>query len=106
MKNALTETYTEDGRTFYRYDCDFIVHLAGDSIWDCELEMVHVDAITVVEEEDMRMVNVDHDGGEDSWRIYTDSGFENAISEALGFPVRFTEQGMQDDGYASMEAVE
>ena len=31
------------------------------------------------------------------------SGFENAISEVLGMDVMFTEQGMQDDGYASME---
>jgi hypothetical protein len=35
--------------------------------------------------------------------MYTDSGFESAISELLGFEVRFTEQGMQDNGYASME---
>jgi hypothetical protein len=40
---------------------------------------------------------------EESWRMYTDSGFESAISELLGFEVRFTEQGMQDNGYASME---
>jgi hypothetical protein len=46
------------------------------------------------------MVDVEHDT---TWDIYTDSGFEAAISAALGFDVGFTEQGMQDDGYASME---
>jgi hypothetical protein len=37
------------------------------------------------------------------WRIYTDDGFEESISVALGFDVTFTEQGMQDDGVASLE---
>jgi hypothetical protein len=35
--------------------------------------------------------------------MYTDSGFSDAISALLGTDVSFTEQGMQDDGYASME---
>jgi hypothetical protein len=48
--------------------------------------------------------NVDGDAEyEDSWRLYTDSGFTDAISTLLGTDVSFTEQGMQDDGYASME---
>ena len=33
----------------------------------------------------------------------TDSGFTEAISTLLGTDVMFTEQGMQDNGYASME---
>ena len=45
-------------------------------------------------------VNVTHNA---TWNIYTDSGFESTISNLLGFDVQFTEQGMQDDGYASME---
>jgi len=44
---------------------------------------------------------VTHDA---DWEIYTDTGFEAAISTALGFDVSFTEQGMQDDNFASMEA--
>lgn len=104
----LTNTYTEDDSTFYEYDCDFTAELAGDSIWDCELQNVQVTGITVIETnydgEIVRMVNVTHDGDEESWRIYTDSGFENVISKALGYDVQFTEQGMQEDGYASMEA--
>jgi beta-lactamase class D len=47
------------------------------------------------------MVNVEHNS---TWDIYTDTGFESAISAALGFAVTFTEQGMQEDELASMEA--
>jgi len=43
---------------------------------------------------------VEHDA---TWNIYTDSGFENAISKTLNMDVSFTEQGMQDDELASME---
>jgi hypothetical protein len=46
------------------------------------------------------MVNVEHDA---DWTIYTDSGFENAISKTLNMDVSFTEQGMQEEGLASME---
>ena len=47
------------------------------------------------------MIDVAHDT---TWDIYTDSGFESAISKVLGYDVTFTEQGMQQDNYASMEA--
>ena len=91
----------------HEYKCNFKVKLAGDSIWDCTLKTVNVTGITVVynvsDDEYYTSVNVTHDGGEGSWTMYTDSGFEAAISEAVGFDVTFTEQGMQDDGYASME---
>jgi len=46
-------------------------------------------------------VYVTHNG---PWEIYTDTGFEKAISELVGFPVIWTEQGMQEDGMASLEA--
>jgi len=87
--------------------------LAGDSIWDCELEAVTVTSIHIHENFDEDgdssihitvCYNVDGDTEyEDSWRLYTDSGFADAISTLLGTEVMFTEQGMQDDGYASME---
>jgi len=108
---AGTETDTDSIST--TYDCNVLVQLAGDSIWDCELEAVTVTSIHIHE-------NFDEDGDssihiavcytvdgdaeyEDSWRLYTDSGFVDAISTLLGTDVMFTEQGMQDDGYASME---
>jgi hypothetical protein len=38
-----------------------------------------------------------------SWRIYTDTGFAATVSELLGEQIYYTEQGMQEDGVASME---
>ena len=82
----------------------FTVTLAGDSIWDYEGALtVTVNNISVYEDEDdgYKSISVEHDT---TWNIYTDSGFESAISEKLGYAVYFTEQGMQEDGIASMEA--
>ena len=91
------------------------VDLAGDSIWDKEGEnpaKVMVMSITIEnpydeggymddeEDDGYRSVRVEHNG---PWSIYTDSGFSKAISEIVGFGVDFTEQGMQEDGMASME---
>jgi hypothetical protein len=93
--------------TVTEYAVEGTVKLAMDSIWDYTgSDTVRVEGIQVrhtVYEDDMSdsiMVNVEHDA---TWDIYTDSGFEAAISAALGFDVTFTEQGMQDDNYASME---
>ena len=91
------------------------VKLAGDSIWDRDgenPESVQVSSVTIEnpyepggymdddEDDGYRKVSVEHDG---PWTIYTDSGFEKAISKMVGFKVVFTEQGMQEDGMASME---
>ena len=91
------------------------VDLAGDSIWDKEGDnpaKVMVMSITIEnpyepggymddeEDDGYRSVRVEHDG---PWSIYTDSGFAEEISGLVGFPVDFTEQGMQEDGMASME---
>ena len=91
------------------------VKLAGDSIWDRDGEnpkSVQVSSVTIEnpyepggymdddEDDGYRKVSVEHDG---PWTIYTDSGFEAAISKMVGFKVVFTEQGMQEDGMASME---
>ena len=93
----------DNGCTTTHYTCDIVVQLAGDSIWDCKLESVRVTDIVVHDEGEYKNVNVTHDGGEHSWTIYTDTGFEAAISTLLGEAVQFTEQGMQEDGFASME---
>jgi hypothetical protein len=106
----------EDETTHTTYKCNVDVQLAGDSIWDCELEAVTITSIHIsegVEGGDMdgyrhiavcyTVDGVDGSEVEDSWRMYTDSGFEEAVSALLGDSVTFTEQGMQDDGYASME---
>ena len=99
----------EDDTTHTEYKCNVKVQLAGDSIWDCTLKTVTIKSIHIsegVEGGDMdgyRHIAVVHTGKDESWRIYTDSGFEEAVSALLGDSVTFTEQGMQDDGYASME---
>jgi hypothetical protein len=114
-KLTLAHTDTDEDSISTTYDCNVLVQLAGDSIWDCELEAVTVTSIniheTFYEDGDSSIhiavcYDVDGVSGEEvegSWRMYTDSGFTAAISELLGTTVFFTEQGMQDDGYASME---
>ena len=93
--------------TVTEYAVEGTVKLAMDSIWNYSgSDTVRVEGIQVrhtVYEDDMSdsvMVNVEHDA---TWDIYTDSGFERAISAALDMDVTFTEQGMQGDNYASME---
>jgi hypothetical protein len=114
-KLTLAGTETNENSISTTYNCNVEVQLAGDSRWDCELEAVTVTSIHIDEtwwdelDEDSSIhitvcYNVDGDEEyEDSWRMYTDSGFEEAVSELLGTDVTFTEQGMQDDGCASME---
>jgi len=80
------------------------VPLAGDSIWDKDgtnPESVTVTDYTFNEDEEGYVsVTVMHNG---PWTIYTDTGFEQAISNMLGMDVEFSEQGMQDDGLAHLE---
>ena len=106
QKLTLTSFTKDDDYTAQAFDCDFIVQCAGDSLWgDTAGRQVRVTGISIVtnayEDNVMLQVNVTHDS---TWDIYTDSGFEAAISDAVGFAVQFTEQGMQEDEYASMEA--
>ena len=112
-KLTFAHTDTSEDSISTTYDCNVEVQLAGDSAWDCELEAVTVTSIHIHESFDEDgdssihitvCYNVDGDAEyEGSWRLYTDTGFEEAISELLGTRVFFTEQGMQDDGFASME---
>jgi hypothetical protein len=106
QKLTLASFTKDDDYTAQAFDCDFVVECAGDSIWgDTNGRQVHVTGISIVtnafEDNVMLQVNVTHDS---TWDIYTDTGFEAAISDAVGFAVRFTEQGMQEDEFASMEA--
>jgi hypothetical protein len=92
-----------------KIDKTFTVALAGDSIWDYDgPQTVTVSSITVETFEDdgceymrdYKSIYVKHDS---TWEIYTDTGFEKAISDELGYAVQFTEQGMQEPGFASLE---
>jgi hypothetical protein len=108
LTNKTIETGLNDGAcTHTRYACEGYVECDGSSIWEYEGDLrVNVSAIDIFEEDYLgdgdvsTMIYVEHDT---DWRIYTDKGFEAAISDALGFEVMFTEQGMQDNGVASLE---
>jgi len=114
-KLTLVGVTQEDDTTYTEYKCNVDVQLAGDSIWDCEIEAVTITKINISETDwgdgDTSIhiavcYDVDGEDGADvegSWRLYTDNGFSDAVSALLGTDVDFTEQGMQDDGYASME---
>ena len=85
-----TEQFEDDGETTVTksYGCDFTVETTGDGLWGCEAgRKVRVTGITVIDEDwgedgTYTSVNVTHDS---TWDIYTDSGFEAAISEVLGY---------------------
>lgn len=105
QKLTLVRYEIENEGVATEFACDFTVETTGDGLWGCEAgRKVTVTGITVVHDvhdgEVYTRVSVAHDS---EWNIYTDKGFERAISEAVGFNVGFTEQGMQEDGYASME---
>jgi len=122
ISKQLTQTSVETDEDFVNttYTCDVRADIAGDSIWDCALtaaDDVRITTICVTEGvaggdyDSYTTINVyytvngldDSEALEDTWRLYTDSGFEATVSELLGYTVFFTEQGMQEDGMASME---
>jgi hypothetical protein len=123
-KLTLVSVETDDDTRNTHYKCDVRATLDEDSIWDCDITAADDVRITniyvnegIEEADDTTDGNIGYRhiavyytvNGEDgeeyegSWRLYTDSGFERTVSELLGYTVFFTEQGMQEDGYASME---
>jgi len=117
---TVREVETDEDFVTTTYTCDVRAGLAGDSIWDCtltEADDVRITAICMTEGVDggdydgYRSISVCYtvngfDDGEaldETWRLYTDTGFAATVSELLGEEVYFTEQGMQEDGVASME---
>ena len=82
------------------------IETAGDSYWrESGSEIVSIHSITIreydMDDEHYFDVYVRRDS---DWTIYTDTGFERAISAAIGHEVRWSEQGMQEDGMAHLEA--
>ena len=119
-KLTLVSKETDEDFVSTHYSCDVRATLTHDSIWDCTLtdaDDIRICRICVTEGvaggdyNSYRSVNVyytvngfdDCEALEGSWRLYTDTGFENTVSELLGETIFFTEQGMQEDGVASME---
>jgi len=107
ITNKTVERDDDEGYTYTSYDVEGFAVLDGTSIWDydyakhgMQVNVTHI-GVTEYDDEDCgTAIYVTHDR---AWEIYTDTGFEQAISDLLGFDVTFTEQGMQEDGLASME---
>ena len=114
-KLTLVSNDSDEDFVATHYKCNEAVKLAGDSIWDCTLAEVCVTDIYINEGvaggdyDGFRSVNVYYtvdgdDAYEGSWRLYTDTGFVAGVRRLLGDDsIYYTEQGMQDDGVASME---
>ena len=103
MFTSVNTRTNEQGDTETHYEGDFTVTCNGTSLWGHTAgRVVRVTGATVIKDNDIGFthVSVEHDS---AWDIYTDTAFETAMSNALGFTVHFTEQGMQDNYYASME---
>lgn len=93
----------EGFRIVHNYACDLTVECAGDG-WDTEQgSKVHVTGISVIKAKGYgTSIVVTHDGTED---IHNNSGFEAAISEAVGYDVKFGESDMQSDGESFPERI-
>lgn len=108
ITQTTTHAEAETNTNITEHSVTGTVQLAGDSIWGytgpSTVDVKGVQVVVTTDADDpadsYTMVNVTHNT---TWDIYTDSGFESAISSVVGFPVTFTEQGMQDDNYASLE---
>ena len=113
LKNKTVKEHNDDSDfavTVTRYDAEGYAECDFSGLWGYDgAAEVPVTSVEIYEEDygdgdTSTMIYVEHDAnGCGDWRIYTDKGFEESISVALGFDVTFTEQGMQDDGVASME---
>ena len=107
-KKTIADNVIETTTNITEHSVTGSVQLAGDSIWGytgpSTVDVSAIQAVKTTYADDnttSTLVNVTHNT---TWDIYTDSAFENAISKVLGFAVSFTEQGMQDNNYASLEA--
>ena len=105
---ALQKKLSKLGEDTNQINHNNVVQLAGDSIWQGEkrgepvTDTVNVGKISIHKDGDgYASVSVEHDG---PWTIYTDTGFEDAISDIIGMPVSWSEQGMQEEGTAHLEA--
>ena len=94
----------------------YTFQLAGDGLWGAEADrtvtLTGFDVRRYTAEDaaecgdwcvegEIAHVAVLHDS---TWDVYTDSAFVQAARDFTGIAdLDFTEQGMQDDGYASME---
>jgi len=109
VSNALTLTSADedDERTIYNFACNVQVQCSGDARWGYTRagDTVTVTGISVHEEraDDDVYYNVNVTLAEERV-VYTDEAFAQAVSALLNMQVDYTEQGMQDYSWVSMEA--
>ncbi len=77
----------------------------GLGLYSCPKGLIVTAEYLMIEVTDNNIthIGVTHDVDEDGFEVYTDPGMELGVSELLGFPVCFTESGMQDEHMMSME---
>ena len=110
---TLTRTESEDDgeekREVREYTGTAILTTDGSGIYDATAGLqVCVNCVTVVydgyDEYMSRHVGLQHDFEEEEGvELYTDNGLEHEASKLTGLALCFTESGMQDEGYMSME---
>ena len=105
MLNYMTMTHFAEGSVEHCFPVSDTATCDGTSLWmESKGMKFNVDAITIrhlaLADRIVTEVLVAHDG---PWEVYTDRGFEQDVSRIVGFPVKFTEQGMQELGIASLE---
>lgn len=97
--------YENNDFVIIKFNAPHKIELKGDSIWlDEDLQEVEITEIRykVDDCEGIQSINVNviHNS---TWKIYTDSGFEESISRLIGYDVSFSEQGNQSNGNAHLE---
>lgn len=100
---AAANNADDDGEEQKTVEVNGPVALSGDSIWFRDSKSptsVNVGEVTSVITDGWADVYVNHDG---PWEIYTDTGFEKAISKIVGFEASWSEQGLQQEGKAHLE---
>jgi hypothetical protein len=86
-----------------------VLQADGSGIWGCTsgvrvaVQRVSVTCDTQDESDVYLHVGVEHACEEKNGMLYTDGGLAGGVSMLLGHDVQWTEQGMQDDYYMSME---
>ena len=110
----LSEDESDDdlGEILYNreYGGDAILQTDGDGRWGAgpglqvPLKTITVTATEYVDDTDYWWhVGVIHTHEERGYMLYTDKGLARQLSELCGVELHFTEQGMQDNYYMSME---
>ena len=93
-------TFTLAGDGYWGAEAGRTVTITGYTVRRYTAEDI-ADGVDWAAEGDIAHVSVEHDS---TWDVYTDSAFERAAQQFTGIEgLMFTEQGMQDNGYASME---